>query len=234
MSEKNWHPLKNIDTLRHQMNHLFDELVHGNTQKTGSNPPNSIPKVENATWEPAIEIKETDKNLILQAQVPGIEPKDLDIHVTKDAVSISGEHEEHKVHYEKGIYRSEFNYGHFQRIVPLPMCVEYKQVKAEIHNGLLTLSLPKSRVEKHDAIKLDLTMQEKAREAMLQKLQDEEHIEETMHSRTKEELKNPNHGGVPEEARLAMEKQRQHEEHIEKTMHSRAEAEINTPSSSTS
>ena len=114
MSERNWHPLKNIDTLRHQMNNLFDELVHGNTEKAGLHPPSSIPKVENASWQPAIEIKETDTNLILQAQVPGIEPKDLDIHVTKDTVSISGEHEEQKVHYEKGIYRSEFNYGHFQ------------------------------------------------------------------------------------------------------------------------
>ncbi|MBV6626919.1 MAG: Hsp20/alpha crystallin family protein [Rivularia sp. (in: Bacteria)] len=188
MSQRNWHPLKNIDTLRHQMNNLFDELVHGNTEKTGLHSQSSIPKVENATWQPAIEIKETNTNLILQAQVPGIEPKDLDIHVTKDAVSISGEHKEQKVHYEKGVYRSEFNYGYFQRIVPLPMCVEYKQVAAEIHNGILTLSLPKSRVQNHDVLKLDLSMQEKAREAMVQQRQHQEHIEETMHSRTQAEI----------------------------------------------
>ncbi|MGB3760575.1 MAG: Hsp20 family protein, partial [Rivularia sp. (in: cyanobacteria)] len=108
MSEKNWHPRKEIDALRHHMNNLFDEVMHGSSKKVANNTLSSIPKVENATWEPAIEIKETDSNLILQAQVPGIEPLDLDIHVTKDAVSISGEHEEQKVHYEKGIYRSEF------------------------------------------------------------------------------------------------------------------------------
>ena len=191
MSSRDWHPLKDIDCIRHQMNNLFDELVHGNTQKAGLNPPSSMPKVENATWQPPIEIKETDTKLILQAQVPGIEPKDLDIHVTKDAVSISGEHEEQKVHYEKGIYRSEFSYGHFQRIVPLPMCVEYKQVKAEIHNGLLTLSLPKSHLEKHDVLKLDLTMQEKAREAMAQQRQHQEHLEEMMHCQTEAEINAP-------------------------------------------
>ncbi len=190
MSERNWHPLKDIDSLRHQMNNLFDEVIHKSSNKAGLDSSSAIPKVENATWEPAIEIKETDSNLILQAQVPGIEPKDLDIHVTKDAVSISGDHEEQKVHYEKGIYRSEFSYGHFQRIIPLPMCVEYNKVKAEIHNGLLTLNLPKSHVEKHDVLKLDL-MQEKARESMVQQRQHEEHIEETMHSRAQAEINAP-------------------------------------------
>lgn len=233
MSERNWHPLKDIDTLRHQMNNLFDEVMHGSNKKIANNASSSIPKVENATWEPAIEIKETDSNLIVQAQVPGIEPKDLDIHVTKDAVSIAGEHQEQKVHYEKGIYRSEFNYGHFQRIIPLPVCVEYKQVKAEIHNGLLTMSLPKSHVEKHDAIKLDLTVQEKAREAMVQQRQHQEHIGETMHSRAEQELENSNCAEITQEARLGMNKERQHSEHLEETMHSRTQAEINQPSSTT-
>ena len=230
MSQRNWHPLKEIDTLRHQMNNLFDEVMHGSTKKTTNNTLSSIPKVGNATWEPAIEIKETDSNLILQAQVPGIEPSYLDIHVTKDAVSISGEHEEQKVHNEKGIYRTEFEYGHFQRIIPLPMCVEYNNVKAEIHNGLLTLSLPKSHTEKHDVVKLDLTMQERARESMVKQRQQEEHIEETMHSRIEEELENSHDAAISESARLSMNKQLQHPEHLEETMNARTKAQMNAPS----
>lgn len=230
MSAKSWHPRKEIDALRHHMNNLFDEVMHGSTKNADNHALSSIPKVENATWEPAIEIKETDSNLIIQVQVPGIEPKDLDIHVAKDAVSIAGEHEEQKVHYEKGIYRSEFNYGHFQRIIPLPMSVEYNNVKAEIHNGLLTLSLPKSHVEKHNVLKLDLTMQEKARSAMVQQRQHQEHTEETMYSRAASELENSNHAGITEEARLGMKKQHQHSKHLEETMLERTQAEINAPS----
>lgn len=230
MSQRNWHPLKEIDTLRHQMNNLFDEVMHGSTKKTDNNTLSAIPKVENATWQPAIEIKETDSNLILQAQVPGIEPSYLDIHVTKDAVSISGEHEEQKVHNEKGIYRTEFEYGHFQRIIPLPMCVEYNKVKAEIHNGLLTLSLPKSHTEKHDVVKLDLTMQERARESMAKQRQQEEHIEETMHSRIEKELENSHDAAISESARLSMNKQLQHPEHLEETMNARTKAQMNAPS----
>ncbi|MEO1375836.1 MAG: Hsp20/alpha crystallin family protein [Cyanobacteria bacterium J06635_10] len=166
MSLRSWHPLKEIDTLRHQMNNLFDELMHGNTPKAGNDVlPNS--KVENMTWEPAIEIKQTDSSVILQVQVPGIEPKDLDIDVSKDTVSIRGDHQEQKVHDEKGIYHSEFNYGYFQRIIPLPVYVEYKQAKAEIHNGILTLSLPKSHTEKDDVVKLDLAIQDRACEAKI-------------------------------------------------------------------
>lgn len=147
MSLRNWHPLKEIDIRRHQMNNLFDELKHGSTSKAGNDVLHN-PQGENETWEPAIEMKQTDSSIILQVQVPGIEPKKLDIHVSKNAVSIAGEHQEQKVHHEKGIYHSEFNYGYFQRIVPLPLFVEHKQVKAEIHNGILTLSLPKSDSEK--------------------------------------------------------------------------------------
>ena len=233
MSLKSWHPLKEIDTLRHQMNHLFDEWMHGNTPKAGNHALNSMPKTENATWEPAIEIKETDSDIILQAQVAGIEPKDLDIHVSKDAISIAGESQEHTVHNEKGIYHSEFSYGHFQRIVPLPVCVKYKEVKAEIHNGILTLSIPKSHTEKHDVVKLDLIAEQKAREAMVQKRLNNEHIEETMHSRVASELENSDSTLITEEARINATKQRQHDEHLEETMRSRIQAEIDAPSSST-
>ena len=152
MSEKKWHPFKEIDTLRHQINHLFDELIHGKMLFTANGSENSIATIGNATWEPAIKIKETDSSIILQVQVPGIESKDLEIDVSKNAVSITGEHQEQKVHYETGVYYSEFDYGHFQRIVRLPICVEQKQVKAEIHNGILTLNLPKSPTENHNTV----------------------------------------------------------------------------------
>ena len=98
-----------------------------------------------------------------------------------------------------------------------------------MHNGLLTLSLPKSRIEKHDVLKLDFTMQEKAREARVKQRQHEEHIEETIHCRAEEELKNPHDAGISEEARLGMKKQTQHAENLKETMHSRTESEINTP-----
>jgi len=177
MSERSWQKQEEINTLRYQMNNLFDELINESISKAVN--------VETTTGgEPAIEIKETDFNLIVQAQVPGIEPKYLDIHVTKDTVSITGEHQEQKVYNEKAIYHSEFNYGHFQRIVSLPVCVDYKQVKAEIHNGLLTLSLPKSSAEKSNALKRDLNIRERGNEILVKQRQHQENVEKKKFKRT--------------------------------------------------
>jgi HSP20 family protein len=67
MSLIRWQPLKELDALRHQMNDLFDELMHGGHETA------RFPKLDTALWGPAIELKETDTELILKAVVPGIE-----------------------------------------------------------------------------------------------------------------------------------------------------------------
>lgn len=156
MSSTTWYLLQEIDTLRHQINNLFDELAHVRIPKITNNFLSCAPKIENAAWEPAIEIKETDSSVILQIQVPGVEAFDLDIHVCQGEVSVSGEYKGQKVDNEASVHYSEFSYGHFRRIIPLPVCVEYKQVKAETHNGILTLNLPISHTQKYDVVQSDL------------------------------------------------------------------------------
>ncbi|MFH7026641.1 MAG: Hsp20/alpha crystallin family protein [Heteroscytonema crispum UTEX LB 1556] len=219
MSLIHWQPLRELDTLRQQMNRLFDELIHSTSTS------NLLPKNIN-TWAPAIELKETDTDIIVKAQVPGMDAKDLDVQVSQDAVSIAGEHQEEKRSEAQGFFRSEFRYGQFQRIVPLPVNVKHQQVKAEFKDGILTLILPKAEVSDRNAVKVDLTMAEKARGAMAQQRQQEEHLQQTMHTRAAEELETPTHTDVPEEARVAMTSQRMHDEHLEETMHTRAATEV--------
>jgi HSP20 family protein len=111
MSLIRWQPLKEFDLLRQQMNRLFDDLTHGEptlSQLTESN---------QADWIPAIELTETDTNLTLKAEVPGVAAKDLDVQVSKNAISIMGTHREEKKTEDKGIIRSELRYGQFQRVV---------------------------------------------------------------------------------------------------------------------
>lgn len=153
MSLMRWQPLRELDTLRHQMDRLFDELV------PGEHALNQFPKLENALWAPAIELKETDTDLVLKAAVPGIEAKELDIHVSENAVSIAGEHREEKRTEEKGYFRSELQYGQFQRTVPLPVSVKHDQVQSEFKDGVLTLTLPKAEPSHRNVTKVDLTAQ---------------------------------------------------------------------------
>ncbi|MDJ0677817.1 MAG: Hsp20/alpha crystallin family protein [Calothrix sp. MO_167.B42] len=218
MSWITWQPLKDLDILRHQMNHLFDELMEVEVKDSG-----------NTTWKPVVEIKQTDADIILQAEIPGVDAKDLDVQVSEEAVSIAGERKQEKHISQKDLFRSEFRYGQFRRVIALPVSVNYTEVKAEFDRGVLTLTLPKLEVKTPKSLKVDLAVEEKAREAMAGTRQYEEHLEKTMHERATEELETSSHGDIPEEARSGQSKQRQHEEHLEKTMHERAASEIKVP-----
>jgi HSP20 family protein len=138
-----WQPFQEMETLRRQMDQMFDE-------KTGLN------RAQQMTWQPAIELQDTDNNIILRAEIPGIEGKDLDVRVTREAVAITGEHRYEKKAEEKGLFRSEFRYGKFGRVIPLPVAVQNDQVQADFTNGILTLTLPKVEAAKNRVVKLNL------------------------------------------------------------------------------
>lgn len=185
MSLIRWQPLKELDTLRHQMNCLFDELVPIDREFA------QFPKLENVLRAPAIELKETETDLILKALVPGIEAKDLDVQVSENAISIAGEHREETHVDKKGYFRSELQYGQFQRTVPLPVPVKHDQVQSEFKDGVLILTLPKAEPTRQNVTKVDLTTQAKARESVVQQRQHQEHLQETMRTRAAAELETP-------------------------------------------
>jgi len=101
-------------------------------------------------------MEDTDSDIVLKAELPGLESKDLDIQVTRDSVLISGEQRREQRSEEKGLFRSEFRYGKFQRIIPLPAQVQNDQAKADLKNGILTLTLPKAEAERHRVFKVNL------------------------------------------------------------------------------
>ena len=138
-----WQPWYDVDTFSRQMERLLDDLVPSNQNSRNS-------------WAPAIELKSTEAEVTLRAELPGIEAKDLDIQVTREAVSISGEYKAtHKT--ETGRYlRSEFRYGNFHRVVPMPYAVQNDGVKAEFKDGILTLVLPRLAADRPHTVKLNL------------------------------------------------------------------------------
>lgn len=137
-----WQPFQEIDTLRRQMDQVFDELA-GNNQSLET------------FWQPAVELKDTEENLILRAEIPGVEAQDLDVQVTREAVAIRGEYRREK-QAQRGVFRSEFRYGKFQRVVGLPVAVQNDQVQAEFKNGILTLTLPKVTEARRKVVKVNI------------------------------------------------------------------------------
>lgn len=186
MTIMRWQPWREMETLRKQMDRLFDEWLTSDSWMERDSSLSLLPKRENALWAPAIEMHETDNEVVLKAQLPGVKPEDLDIQVTEDAVSIAGEHREEARSEEKGIVRSEFRYGHFQRVIPLPVSIRNHEVKSEFKDGVLTLMLPKSQESRSRVVKVNLG--EAARESMTEARQHQEHLQDTMRSRTAAEM----------------------------------------------
>lgn len=140
-----WEPLREVDTLQRQMNRLFDNLIPTTGTENGG-----------VSFMPAAEMQETADAIHLKLEVPGLEAKDLDVQVTAEAVSISGERKSETKTEKNGVTRSEFRYGKFQRVIPLTCQIQKDKVQAEYKNGVLTLTLPKAESEKNKVVKVNI------------------------------------------------------------------------------
>ena len=141
-----YNPWQEMSSLQRQLNHLFDDIV---TPSKWNDFP-SLAKI------PAAELTDREDALQLKLEVPGMEANDLDIQVTADSVSISGERKEESKSEEKGVTRSEFRYGKFSRVIPLPVEIQNSNVTAEYKDGILNLTLPKLEAEKTHVVKVNI------------------------------------------------------------------------------
>ena len=144
---------KQFNSLRQQIDVLFDNLIRDQPQL------NPFPSMD-TPWIPAIELQETATELCLKAQLPGIEPSELDIQVSENAVFLSGEHRECQQTNKQGIFKSEFRYGRFKRVIPLPTSIHRERVTAEMVGGLLTLTMPKATPSLPNLVKVSLMASE--------------------------------------------------------------------------
>ena len=107
-------------------------------------------------FTPKVDVKEEDKEIIVSAELPGMDQKDIDVTVTNDSIRISGEKKHEKEEEEKDYYRHERFCGSFDRVIDLPAEVEEDKAEAEFSKGVLTIRLPKSEEAqtKHKKIKI--------------------------------------------------------------------------------
>lgn len=141
-----WNPYREMNSLQRQIDRIFDDMVVGNNWRN----------FDNFSKVPAAELSETEDALHLKLEVPGMEASNFDIQVSRDSISVSGERKKEFLSEEKGVTRSEFGYGKFQRIIPLPVKIQNTNVKAEYKDGILNLTLPKAEAEKNKVVKVNL------------------------------------------------------------------------------
>jgi len=140
-----WEPFRDLISLREAMDRLFEESFV--RPRAGWLAPLGAEAL-------AVDVYETDQDVVVKSSVPGVKPEDIDITITGDTLTIKGETKaEEKV--EKANYiRQERRYGAFSRSVTLPTSIVAEQAKAEFDNGVLTLTLPKAEEVKPKSIKV--------------------------------------------------------------------------------
>jgi len=141
-----WNPYAEMESFRRQMDRLFDEITESNA-------------LSEQSWQPAVELHDGGANLVLKAQIPGVQADDLDISASRDAVTISGEYRHEQDNGAQGIYHSEFRYGQFSRTINLPVGIQQDKVEADYQNGILTLRLPKVEDAVNRSVKINLGSQ---------------------------------------------------------------------------
>ncbi|HEY9642240.1 MAG TPA: Hsp20/alpha crystallin family protein [Coleofasciculaceae cyanobacterium] len=141
-----WEPFRDIERMQRQMNRLFSRLA-----------PTSTEPLANALMIPSAEMEETQDAVHLKLEIPGLEAKDLHVEVTEDAVAVSGERKSETKTEDKGYVRSEFCYGKFERVIPLPAQVQNDKAQAQYKNGILSLTLPKAAGESKKSVKVNVS-----------------------------------------------------------------------------
>ena len=140
-----WEPSRGLTTLQDQINRLFSESLDRNGEEGSL-----------SAWAPAVDIYETEHELVVKADLPDIDPKDLDIRVENNILTIRGERKFEKKVNEDNYLRVERAYGTFSRSFTLANSVNADAIKAEYQNGVLTLTIPKREEAKPKQIKVNV------------------------------------------------------------------------------
>ena len=134
-------------TLQDEVNRLFEDNF--TRERSGH--------ADLATWAPAVDIYETENELVVKAELPDLQEKDIDVRISNNTLTIRGERKFDKDIKEENFLRIERAYGSFKRSFSLPNTVSSENIRAEYRNGVLTRHMAKREESKPKQIKISLS-----------------------------------------------------------------------------
>ena len=140
MSILPWNPFRNIDNFSRELGSFFDNPV----------------RFFDGFSTPRVDIYQTDKEVIVKAEIPGVTKEDLNLYIEENVLRLSGQTRKEKDYKEENVYRTERYYGNFSRTVPLPVEVKSEEAKAEYKDGILTVKVPKVETSKVHGRRIDI------------------------------------------------------------------------------
>ncbi len=142
-----WEPFRDLATLQDRIDRIFEDTF-GRVRAFGEE------SLDSRTWAPAVDILEKEQELLLRADLPGVDPKDVDISVQNNTLTLRGERKFESDLKEDNFHRVERVYGSFVRSFSLPQSVDTDKVEADYRNGVLEVRLPKRAEAKPKQIKV--------------------------------------------------------------------------------
>jgi len=147
-----WEPFRDLLSLQERMNRLFSE-----SYRSGGPQGQEDDWALGGSWAPAVDIYEQDGNIVLKAELPGLDLKDVDIRVENNTLTLRGQRKLDEQVKRDNYHRVERAYGAFTRSFALPNVVDAENIKAEYKDGLLRVTLPKREEAKPKQIRINVT-----------------------------------------------------------------------------
>ncbi len=153
MAITRWDPFRELNALQDRMTRLFQDSWGPLSTRSGEE------GLATATFVPPVDIYEDEHSIVIKAEVPGIDPKDIDVRVENNTLTFRGERKLEHEEREENYHRVERRYGSFYRSFTLPNTVETENLTADYNNGVLEIRMPKRAEAKPKQIKVNVGKQ---------------------------------------------------------------------------
>jgi HSP20 family protein len=145
MAVMRWDPFRDLNILQDRMNRLFDDAGRGWKGDEA---------VATTTWSPAVDIFETEGDIVVKAEIPGMDANDITLHLENNVLTLKGERRFEKETKEENYHRIERSYGTFSRAFSIPSMVDDEKIRADYKEGVLKIVLPKKEQAKPKQIRI--------------------------------------------------------------------------------
>ena len=141
-----YNPFRELRTMQDQMNRMLDMAWN---REFGE-------ELKEGVWQPPVDIYEDDQSVIIKAEIPDVDQKDIDIRIENNTLTLRGERKHASEVKKENYYRVERYFGHFQRSFSLPSSIDQEKVQASCDKGILTITLPKRAEKKPKQISVEV------------------------------------------------------------------------------
>jgi HSP20 family protein len=143
-----WDPFKDLVAIHERLNKLFEDTLAGSRRLEVEMLPTS--------WTPPVDVYETDNEIVLEAEVPGVDQNDIQVEVRENLLVLRGERRSGRIIDRENYHHRERSYGTFQRCFSLPKNIQPDQVRAKCREGVLEVIVPKAPLRTEDKLVIDI------------------------------------------------------------------------------